>query len=131
MKAKLIEKEAGGIRTAYVETKKKKSLITMCSAVAEKSVMDSGNKVYVICEWMDQNPDEIYFEVTDESLYDFLTYKRDDIEVMDEIRDDIIEEFYTMEEALSSRFKEAADELYDSMKVILEENGAETDDKKW
>lgn len=131
MKARLIEKENGNIKAAYVETKKKKALVKMCSVIAETETTDNGEKVYVTCEWMDQNPDEIYFEVLTESIYDFLTYTRDDIEVLDEIQENLIEEYYTKEEALDGRFSEACEALLDEVTALIEEQNLEAEPDVW
>lgn len=131
MKVKLTEKENEGVKYAFVEWKKKKSLVTMCSAIAEAQTEDSGEKVYITAQWMDQNPDEIYFEVTPESIYDFLTFKRDDIEVLDEIRENLIEEYYTADEAAGGRFAEICSVLSGNVAEMLKENGADADTQAW
>lgn len=131
MKTQLTEREQGRIKLAFVENRKKKSLVKMCSCIAQADAQDNGEKVYITAEWMDQNPDEIYFEVTSESLYDFLVFKRDDIEVLDEIREELIEEYYSMEDALSGRFEDICEELAECIADMLEEQDAEADRTKW
>ena len=131
MKAQLIERENAGIKTAYVETKKKKALVKMISVIAEAETEDNGEKAYITCEWMDQNPDEIYFEVTTESIYGFLTYERDDIEVLDELQDNLIAEYYSRDEALDGRFSEICEELLEEVASMLREQGLEADTGLW
>lgn len=131
MKAKLIEKEKGNVKAAFVETKKKKALVKMCSVIAEAETTDNGEKVYITCEWMDQNPDEIYFEVLTDSIYDFLTYTRDDIEVLDELQENLIEEYYTKAEALDGRFSEICEALLAEVTALIEEQGLEAEPELW
>ena len=103
----------------------------MCSVIAEAETTDNGEKVYITCEWMDQNPDEIYFEVLADSIYDFLTYTRDDIEVLDELQENLIEEYYTKAEALDGRFSEICEALLTEVTALIEEQGLEAEPELW
>ncbi len=115
------EKDAEGIRSCFVEAKQKKALVTMYSAVAETRVKEDGEDVHLYCEWMDQDPEELYFEATKESIFEFLTFERDDIEELETIREELLDECDGIEGAMASRFRDEYEDLMDAVRELLAE----------
>lgn len=122
-----VDRENGDIRSAFVEAKQKKALVMMCSCVSEMKVTEEGKDVYLYCEWMDQEPEELYFEACSESIFEFLTFERDDIEALEEIREELLDECFDIEEAEDSRFRNEYEALMDAVKELLEEKEYDTE----
>lgn len=122
-----LDRETDGIRASFVETKQKKALVMMCSCVAEMKITEEGDDVYLYCEWMDQEPEEMYFEACRESIFDFLTFERDDIEALEEIREELLDECLDIDEAMDSRFRDEYDLLIEQVKLLLEEKEYDTE----
>lgn len=103
--------------------------ISTTAVCAEMEIELSGERLFLNCTWVDAASDSISFEVTKESLFDFLVMKNDDMDEMERIRDAGLECWTSYNDEYDGEFPEQFKTLVQIVKdKLVEEAFVNPDD---
>ena len=110
------------------ENKTKSGPFGMEIAAAEMTCDINGKRRYITAEWNTAGDEDICFEITDMSIYDTVTFRNNDIALMDKIRShEDYKIFLDTEEAYESDYVEPCRKLAGMILDLMKDHGVDID----